>query len=73
MYTRKTDQEKKSRKTIISTTTQHKATIEQLISLSIKNNQGKEPSRCNSSMNQTEEERLKRLIKHLKVEIDNLK
>ena len=73
MYTWKTEKEKKSRKSIISRTTQHKATMEQLMSLSIKNNQGNEPSRCNSSTNQTEEERLKRLIKHLKVEIDNLK
>ena len=69
----KTDIERKSSKTKISTTTQHKTTVEQLKPLNIKNNKGKLPSRSNSSMNQTKEEGLKRQIKHLQEEIDNLK
>ena len=69
----KTDIERKSSKTKISTTTQHKRTIEQLKALNIKNNKGKPPSRSNSSKNQTKEETLKRQIKHLQEEIDNLK
>ena len=43
----KTDIERKSSKTKISTTTQHKTTIEQLKALNIKNNKGKPPSRSN--------------------------
>ena len=69
----KTDIERKSSKTKISTTTQHKTTIEQLKPLNIKNKKGKPPSRSNSSTNQTKEEGLKRQIKHLQEEIDNLK
>ena len=69
----KTDIERKSSKTKISTTTQHKTTIEQLKALNIKNNKGKPPSRSNSSTNQTKEEGFKRQIKHLQEEIDNLK
>ena len=41
----KTDIERKSSRTKISTTTQHKTTIEQLKALKIKNNKGKPPSR----------------------------
>ena len=69
----KTDKERKPSKTKISTTTQHKTTIEQLEALNIKNNKGKPQSRSNSSTNQTKEEGLKRQIKHLQEEIDNLK
>ena len=69
----KTDIERKSSKTKISTTTQHKTTIEQLKALNIKNNNGKPPSRSNSSTNQSKEEGFKRQIKHLQEELDNLK
>ena len=69
----KTDIERKSSKTKISTTTQHKTTIEQLKALNIKNNKGKPPSRSNSSTNQSKEEVFKRRIKHLQEELDNLK
>ena len=69
----KTDIERKSSKTKISTTTQHKTTIEQLKALNIKDDKGKAPSRSNSSTNQTKEEGFKRQIKHLQEEIDNLK
>ena len=68
----KTDIERKSSKTKI-TATQHKTTIKQLEALNIKNNKGKLPSRSNLSTNQTKEEGLKRQIKHLQEEIDNLK
>ena len=68
----KTDIERKSSKTKISTTTEHKTTIEQLKALNIKNNKEKPSSRSNSSTNQTKEEGLKRQIKHLQEEIDNL-
>ena len=43
----KTDIERKSSNTKISTTTQHKTKIEQLKTLNIKNNKGKPPSRSN--------------------------
>ena len=69
----KTDIERKSSKTKISTTTQHKTTIEQLKALNIKNNKGKPPSRSNSSTNQSKEEGFKKQIKHLQEELDNLK
>ena len=69
----KTDIERKSSKTKISTTTQHKTTIEQLKALNIKNNKRKRPSRSNSSMNQKKGEGFKRQIKHLHEELDNLK
>ena len=69
----KTDTERKSSKTKISTTTQHKTTIEQLKALNITNNKGKPPSRSNSSTNQTKEEGLKRQIKYLQEEIHNWK
>ena len=69
----KTDIERKSSKTKISTTTQHKTTIEQLKALNIKNNKGKPPSRSNSSTNQSKEVGFKRQIKHLQEELDNLK
>ena len=69
----KTDIERKSSKTKISTTTQHKTTIEQLKALNIKNNKRKPPSRSNSSMNQKKGEGFKRQIKHLHEELDNLK
>ena len=69
----KTDIERKSSKTKMSTTTQHKTTIEQLKALNIKNNKGKPPSRSNSSTNQSKEEGFKRQIKHLQEELDNLK
>ena len=49
----KTDVERKSRKTKISTTTQHKTTIEQQKALNIKNDKGKLPSLSNSSTNQS--------------------
>ena len=68
----KTDIERKSSKTKISTTTQHKTTIEQLRALNIKN-KGKPPSRSNSFMNQSKEEGFKRRIEHLQEELDNLK
>ena len=68
----KTDIERKSSKTKISTTTEHKTTIEQLKALNIKNNKEKPSSRSNLSTNQTKEEGLKRQIKHLQEEIDNL-
>ena len=68
----KTDIERKSSKTKISTTTQHKTTIEQLKALNMKN-KGKPPSRSNSSTNQSKEEGFKRQIKHLQEELDNLK
>ena len=61
----KTDIERKSSKTKISTTTQHKTTIEQLKARDIKNNKGKPQSQSNSSTNQTKEEGFKRQIKHL--------
>ena len=48
----KTDIERKSSKTKISTTTQHKTIIEQLKTLNIKNNKEKPPSRSNSSTSQ---------------------
>ena len=67
----KTDIERKSSKTKISTTTQHKTTIEQLKALNIKNNKGKPPSRSNSSTNKSKEEGFKRQIKHLQEELDN--
>ena len=66
----KTNIERKSSKTKISTTTQYKTTIEQLKALNIKNNKGKPPSRSNSSTNQTEVEEFNRQIKHLQEEID---
>ena len=69
----KTDIERKSSKTKMSTATQHKTTIEQLKALNIKNKKGKPPSRSNSSTNQSKEEGFKRQIKHLQEELDNLK
>ena len=68
-----TDIERKSSKTKISATTQHKTTIEQLNALSVKSSKGKPPSRSNSSTNQSKEVGFKRQIKHLQEELDNLK